>query len=86
MVKLERPHGLTINFRPSERQYEVWRALQPGVCDICGSPLEMRPHGVDAKGHTLYQATCTKCNNTDIPEIILGGGAAGKLIRCQPLW
>lgn len=77
MAKLERPRGLTINFSPSERQYELWNALQPNRCDVCGSPLEMRPNGIDAKGHTIYQATCTHCGNTDIPEQILGGGAAG---------
>lgn len=77
MAKLERPRGLTINFSPSERQYELWNALQPNRCDKCGGILEMRPNGVDAKGHTIYQATCTHCGNTDIPEQILGGGAAG---------
>lgn len=77
MAKLERPRGLTINFSPSERQYELWNALQPNRCDKCGSTLEMRPCGLDAKGRAIYQATCTKCGNTDIPEQILGGGAAG---------
>lgn len=77
MAKLERPRGLTINFSPSERQYELWNALQPNRCDKCGGELEMRPNGIDAKGHTIYQATCAKCGNTDIPEQILGGGAAG---------
>ncbi len=77
MAKLERPRGLTINFEPSERQYEVWNALQPATCDKCGGRLEMRPYGTDARGHQMYRATCTKCGNTDIPEIILGGGSAG---------
>lgn len=76
MAKLERPRGLTINFKPSERQYELWKALQPGVCE-CGGKLEMRPNGTDANGHTIYKATCTKCGSTDIPEQILGGGSAG---------
>lgn len=67
MAKLEKPHGLTINFKPSERQYELWKALQPGVCE-CGGKIEMRPSGVDEKGHTVYKATCTKCGTTDIPE------------------
>lgn len=76
MAKLEKPRGLTINFEPSERQYELWKALQPGVCE-CGGKLEMRPNGFDAQGHQIYKATCTKCGTTDIPEQILGGGAAG---------
>lgn len=77
MAKLERPRGLTINFRPSERQYELWNALQPARCDKCGGRIEMRPYGKDIKGHTMYRAVCTKCGNTDIPEQILGGGSAG---------
>lgn len=79
MAKLERPRGLTINFSPSARQYELWNALQPNRCDKCGGTLEMRPNGMDAKGHVVYKATCTQCGNTDIPEQILGGGSAGKL-------
>lgn len=86
MPKLERPRGLTINFSPSERQYELWNALQPNRCDKCGGELEMLPNGTDAKGHTVYQATCKKCANTDIPEQVLGGGAAGKITHCQPSW
>lgn len=85
MRRLERPRGLTINFRPSERQLELWNALQPNRCDKCGGTLEMRPCGVDSKGHTIFKPTCTKCGNTDIPEQILGGGSAGKLSHCQPL-
>lgn len=77
MAKLERPKGLTINFSPSERQFELWNTLQPNRCDKCGGSLEMRPNGVDAKGHVVYKATCVKCGNTDIPEQILGGGSAG---------
>ena len=77
MAKLERPQGLTINFSPSERQFELWNTLQPNRCDKCGGSLEMRLNGVDAKGHAVYKATCVKCGNTDIPEQILGGGSAG---------
>lgn len=77
MAKLEAPHGLVINFKPSERQYELWNALQPARCDKCGGKIEMRPYSFDAKGHQMYRATCTKCGNTDIPEQVLGGGAAG---------
>ena len=77
MAKLQRPEGLTINFKPSERQYELWNALQPNHCEFCGGSLEMRPNGTDAHGHVVYKATCTKCGTTDIPEQILGGGSAG---------
>lgn len=77
MKKLEAPRGLTINFKPSAKQYVVWQTLQANRCDHCGGTLEMRPSGVDKNGHTIYTPTCTKCGSTDIPEIILGGGSAG---------
>ena len=77
MARLEKPKGLTINFKPSLRQYELWNALQPNHCDKCGGKLVMRPNGFDKKGHQIYQATCEKCGNTDIPEQVLGGGSAG---------
>lgn len=77
MARLEKPRGIKIDFKPSERQYELWNALQPNHCDKCGGTLEMRVCGYDKNGHQVYQATCVKCGNTDIPEQILGGGSAG---------
>ena len=77
MARLEQPRGLKIDFRPSERQYELWNALQPNRCEYCGGTLTMKPNGTDAKGHAVYKATCSKCGSTDIPEQILGGGSAG---------
>ena len=77
MARLEKPRGLNIEFRPSERQYELWNALQPNHCDRCGGKLVMKPNGFDKNGHQVYQATCENCGNTDIPEQVLGGGAAG---------
>lgn len=77
MARLEKPRGLNITFKPSERQYELWNALQPNHCDECGGKLIMKPNGFDKNGHQIYQATCDKCGNTDIPEQVLGGGSAG---------
>ena len=77
MARLERPRGLQITFKPSERQLELWNALQPNHCDKCGGKLVMKPNGFDKNGHQVYQAACEKCGNTDIPEQVLGGGAAG---------
>lgn len=77
MARLEKPRGLNITFKPSERQYELWNALQPNHCDKCGGKLVMKPNGFDKNGHQIYQATCDKCGNTDIPEQVLGGGSAG---------
>lgn len=77
MHKLEAPN-VTINFKPSPKQLELWNALQPNRCDKCGGKLEMRPNGFDEKtGMQIFEPTCVKCGNTDIPEIILGGGSAG---------
>ncbi len=77
MARLEKPKGLNITFKPSERQYELWNALQPNHCDKCGGKLVMKPNGFDKNGHQVYQATCERCGNTDIPEQVLGGGSAG---------
>lgn len=77
MKKLVEPRGLVINFTPSERQYELWNALQPNRCDKCGGELEMRKCGTDKEGHVLYEPVCKNCGNNDIPEQILSGGSAG---------
>lgn len=77
MARLERPRGLTINFKPSERQLELWNVLQPNRCDKCGHKLVLKPNGFDKNGHQVYIPTCSNCGNTDIPEQILGGGSAG---------
>lgn len=77
MARLERPRGLTINFKPSERQYELWNALQPNRCDKCGGSLTMVANGYDKSGNAVYKPTCSKCGSDDIPEQILGGGSAG---------
>ena len=82
MKKLEQPRGLVINFSPSPRQYEVWKALQGGVCDKCGAPLKLEITGHDKQGHPIHEAVCSLCGNTDIPELVLAGGSArrGKVI------
>lgn len=77
MRKLEAPRGLRIEFSPSSKQYEVWQALQGNRCDKCGGDLVMKPDGKDKNGHTIWVPTCSKCGNTDIPELILMGGSAG---------
>lgn len=77
MSRLEQPKGLKIDFKPSERQLELWYALQPNSCDKCHGELEMKPCGYDKNGHQVFQPVCKKCGNIDIPEQILGGGSAG---------
>lgn len=77
MKKLYEPKGLTINFAPSRRQMDVWNTIQPNRCDKCGGRLEMRLTGYDSHGNPIHEPTCVECGNTDIPENVLMGGAAG---------
>lgn len=77
MKKLYKPRGLTINFAPSERQMDVWNTIQPNRCDKCGGELEMKLTGYDSHNNPIHEPTCKNCGNTDIPENILMGGAAG---------
>lgn len=76
MKKLKAPSSLNIDFKPSTKQYEVWRALQP-ECPECGGEVVQVPYGTDKYGHTTYHPQCSKCKSTDLPQFILCGGAAG---------
>lgn len=69
-------NGFSIDFKPSERQYEVWKALQP-ECPVCGGTVTHIQNGVDRNGNPTYKPVCTQCGTDDIPQIILEGGAAG---------
>lgn len=73
---LKAPSNLKINFAPSPRQYEVWKNLQP-ECPLCGGNVTQVQNGVDRNGNPTYTSICEKCGNDNIPQIILGGGAAG---------
>ena len=76
MRKLE-PFTGHINFEPSYKQYLVWNQLLPNHCDKCGGELEMRPCGINQNGDPIFKPTCKKCGTTDIPRLVLYGGAAG---------
>lgn len=76
MVKLKAPSGLTINYTPSAKQYEVWKCLQP-ECPECGGEIVQVKHGFDKYGNATYHPKCSKCGLMDIPQTILCGGAAG---------
>lgn len=75
MAKLKAP-VLNINFQPSKKQFEVWKALQP-ECPECGGEIIQVPYGKDKYGHVTYHPQCSKCQTLDIPQFILCGGAAG---------
>ena len=78
-AKLRPPQNIKIDFRPSERQYELWKLLQPDYCPKCGSHITQKLIGYDVKKNPQYKPVCESCGNTNLPQMILGGGAAGKL-------
>lgn len=71
-VKLKPPESLNIDFKPSPKQYEMWKYLQP-ECPKCGGTVEMvlQEDGTN-------EAVCSKCGNSNITQMILAGGAAGR--------
>lgn len=75
--KLTAPTNLHIDFSPSPKQYELWKLLQP-ECPLCGGHVRQQLVGYDNSGNPQYKPFCCKCNNSNIPQLILGGGAAGK--------
>lgn len=76
-IGLKAPRNLKIDFKPSTRQYELWKLLQPDYCPHCGGHILQKMVGVDEKGNPKFQPYCDKCGSTDLPQLILGGGAAG---------
>ena len=38
--RLKPPRNLRIEFKPSPRQYELWKLLQPNYCPHCGGEIE----------------------------------------------
>lgn len=82
---LEAPKNLVIDFKPSEKQYELWKLIQPNSCPVCGGEIESVEVEAEREGFKDYKPTCVKCGNQNIPQIVLAGGAAGKPHHCQPL-
>lgn len=76
-TKLKAPRDIKINFQPSLKQYELWKLLQPNYCPQCGGEIEQVLVGYDAQHNPRYKPRCKQCQNTDLPQLILGGGAAG---------
>lgn len=77
-IGLKAPRNREIVFKPSARQYELWKLLQPDECPHCGGHILQKMVGYDERGNPKYQPYCDKCGSTDLPQLILGGGAAGK--------
>lgn len=74
--KLYPPSGITFDFKPSPKQYELWKLLQP-ECHICGGEIKQKLVGLDQMGNQRFHPFCTNCGNENVPQLILGGGAAG---------
>lgn len=74
---LVEPRNLTITIKPSKRQWELWKLLQPDYCPHCGGHIIQDLVGHDRDGNPQYKPRCNKCGSYDLPQIILGGGAAG---------
>lgn len=74
---LQPPKNIVINISPSERQYELWKSLQPDYCPYCGGHIIQKRIGQDKNGNPQYKPCCDTCGTVNLPQIILGGGAAG---------
>jgi PBSX family phage terminase large subunit len=75
--KLKPPKSIRIEFKPSSRQYELWKLLQPDHCPHCGGKIDQVLIGRSPKRRPQYKAQCLKCHSQNLPQLILGGGAAG---------
>lgn len=82
--KLRAPNHLHIDFTPSPKQYELWKLLQP-ECPKCGGTVKQQLVGYDVNQNPQYKPFCYQCGNANIPQLILGGGAAGKRHHCRPV-
>lgn len=75
--RLKAPKNLRIDFSPSPRQYELWKLLQPNCCPHCGGEIEQVLVGYDPQRNPQYRPQCKHCKAQNLPQLILGGGAAG---------
>lgn len=77
ITQLKEPKNITINFSPSPKQYELWKYLQPDYCPHCGGKIVQVEAGINREGKMMYKPACGTCHTTELPQLILGGGAAG---------
>lgn len=70
-VKLKAPTSMNVSFKPSPKQYEMWKLLQP-QCPKCGGSVS-----IELQDDGTNEAVCAECGNDNIPQMVLGGGAAG---------
>lgn len=75
--RLKAPRNLKIEFSPSPRQFELWKLLQPNFCPHCGGEIVQILIGYDAQHNPQFKPQCKQCYTQNLPQLILGGGAAG---------
>ena len=56
--KLVPPKNLHIDFKPSPKQYELWKLLQP-ECPLCGGEIEQKLIGYDTNHNPKYSRTAS---------------------------
>lgn len=74
---LKAPTNITVNIKPSPKQWELWKLLQPNYCPHCGGEIEQAVVGQTRDGRNSYRPKCKKCGSVKLPQLILGGGSAG---------
>ena len=74
---LRAPSNITINIKPSPKQWELWNLLQPNQCPHCGGKIEQAVVGFTNDGRKSYKPRCKNCGSFQLPQLILGGGSAG---------
>lgn len=70
------PQNLKVMFKPSPKQYEMWKCLEPNSCNLCGGEIG-RKESIGSSGLPTFNPVCKKCGNENIPQLVLSGGAAG---------
>ncbi|NDV80872.1 phage terminase large subunit [Bacteroides sp. 51] len=75
--RLKPPKAIRIDFKPSPKQYDLWKLLQPDFCPNCGGGIEQVLTGYDINMNPQFIPECVKCRNRNLPQLILGGGSAG---------
>ena len=68
-VGLKAPN-IKIDFKPSPKQYELWKLLQPDYCPHCGGHISQKMVGHDIKGNPQYKPYCTSCGSENLPQLI----------------
>lgn len=68
---------LIVDIKPSPKQWKLWKFLQPNYCPHCGGEIEQFAINENSNGRKSYKPRCKKCGSFHLPQLILGGGAAG---------